>query len=175
MPIAITCARLVRRAREQLAHQRAHARQHDAGADAHVDRLAVAREHLQVGREHGHLDARRAEVGAQQHAERAMQLQRLGAPAAGRCARADLVEPALLDQPGDDRVGARLREVEVRGQPLPRRAMRPEHGFEHARLRRRQVGPNDSSLRRLLVFSHRALRPGGRMVGVRLSPRNNEL
>ena len=61
----------------------------------------MVREHAQVGPQHGDLEAGGADIDAEQHAEAAVQLQGLGAAAAGGALQAGLVQQALLEQAGD--------------------------------------------------------------------------
>ena len=165
-------ARAPAAARELLAHESTHAREHDAGPGAHIDGFGVAREHLQVERQHGDLEAGRAEVDAQQHAQPAMQPQRLGAAAAGGFALARLVQPARIEQAGDDVVGVRAREREALREHVARRAVRPEDRLQHVQLVVRQLRPSTHHRPCLRPFQVVGLLVGPvpRIVGDRLRP-----
>ena len=128
---------------EQLAHQRAHPRQNEPRPIAHIRRLAVPRQHLEIRSQHGDFQAGGAHRDAEQHTEAAAQAKRLRAPTARCDLVTGLLQYPLLEHAGDGRIGSALRERRAHRQSLARDAARPEHMVEQGHLFGRQLCPAD--------------------------------
>jgi hypothetical protein len=161
--------------REQFAHQGAHAGQQHGGAVAHVGGFVVLGEQAQVGAEHGHVEAGRANVDAHEHAEARIQLEVLGAAPARGALQAGLGEQALVDQAGNEAVGLALGKAELFGHGMARAAGRPEGRFQQAHFIGGDATPtcHASCLRVLLLSSPRILGAGLQPDKAELRPYSN--
>ncbi len=128
-------------ARQQLAHQPPHPRQDHARPLAHINRLAVPRQHRHVGPHHRYLHAGRAQVGANHHAQGFAQTQGFGAPAARGFLQAHLVEQAFIQQRRHHGVGLALGIGQALRQRIARRACGPEDGLQDAQVFSAAVTP----------------------------------
>ena len=131
---------------EQLAHQGAHAGQQDAGAVAHIGRLGVVRHHSEVGPQHGDVDAGRADVDADEHAERDVQLKVLCAAAAGGFLQSRLGEQTLIDEPGDQRIGFAFGKAKALRHAMARTAGRPKGRLQQLHLVSGECAPTCQAL-----------------------------
>lgn len=155
-------ARRAAAAAQQFAHQRTHARQHDRGAVAHVGRFLVLREHREVGLQHGDAEAGGADVDAHEHAEVGMELEVFGAASARGALQAGFGQQALLEQPGDERIGLALGEAEFLGHGMARTAGRPEGGLQQTHFVRSDAAPGcHARLSPVLCRDPAASRPAG--------------
>ncbi|WP_377848490.1 hypothetical protein [Bosea sp. UC22_33] len=114
----------------------------------------MAGDDAEIRAEQGDIEAGRADIDADEHADAAMDAEGLGPPAASGVLDAGFVEQAFLDQARRDRIGLAAGKLQAIGERMAGGAPGPEGGLEQRELIRAQPVPGQGD-RSLLSFPAR--------------------